>query len=103
MRTQRYDQRNGVFVLADRLSGQVVTFWPLTKSIDVHTAEPHGSLTPHADECEYLPGRAVYCGGSSVSGAALLDRWEQSGRDDQIVWDELGRWYDTYFPARQEA
>ncbi len=95
MPTQRINQVNGAFVLSE--PGKAVTFWPTTWSIDVHSANPHGSLSPYPmDSCEYLHG-AGYCDGSSVAGDKLRAHWEDSGHDNQVIWDELQSWFDSYF------
>lgn len=100
MPTKRYDQKAGVFVLSE--PGHAVTFIPANRIISIHSAERNGGCSPHPHDCEYVCPDA-YCDGSFLSGAELLERWEESGCDNQLVWAELARWFDSYFPAKENA
>ncbi|WP_045740792.1 hypothetical protein [Actinoplanes rectilineatus] len=96
MPTQVHDQATGTFLLVQ--PGQVVTFVPANRSIGIHSASPHGNLPPHPHNCEYVDGDA-YCDGSFSAGNKLRELWENSGHNDQIIWDELAIWFGANFPA----
>lgn len=93
MPTERYDRRNGVFVLSE--PGKAITFIPANHVISIHSDQPWNGLPEK--ECEYA-GEAGYCDGSFGHGDDLRRRWEESGRFNDVVWDELHRWFDRYFP-----
>jgi hypothetical protein len=94
MPTQRYDQQNGVFVLSE--PGKAITFTPADRSIGVHSDDSPEGIPAY--QCEYV-GPDAFCDVSFSAGTKLLQRWEDSGRFNDVVWDELHRWFDSKFPA----
>ena len=96
MPAQRYDQNLGMFVLYE--TGKAVTFEPTAKNIQIHSETPLKNMSDTARPCEVICGDC-YTDGYSAAGADLLRRWEESGRFNDVIWDELGRYYRDWFPA----
>lgn len=95
--TRRYDRKDGIFILSD--GDRAITFWPETRFVGIHSAQPRSDLPPFAGECEYLDGGEGYCDGSGSYGVRLRERWEQSYRDEQVVWAALDEWFASKFPT----
>jgi len=45
-------------------------------------------------ECAIMATRNCRADGSSLAGERLLKRWQESGHDDTIIWDELKEWME---------
>lgn len=101
MPTRRYDQKLGVFVLSEY--GKAITFIPANHVITFHAGDEYrGELPINDPVCEYV-GHDAHCDGSFSAGDELLRRWEDSGRFNDVVWDELQRWFERYFPVEAAA
>lgn len=62
--------------------------------IKYHSPRPrYGGDEP--SRCYILEG-PCYVDGTSLGGVELRRRWEQAGRDDEVIWQELERRYAAW-------
>ncbi|GAA0494018.1 hypothetical protein Ade02nite_20810 [Paractinoplanes deccanensis] len=94
MRTKRYDETAGVFVLSE--PGRAVTFEVSPACIRIHSSKRLRNMPPPAGFCPVIDG-ACHEDGSGAHGTQLRDRWEANGRDEAVMWAELNAWFDSYF------
>lgn len=70
-----------------------VTFEPNMRSVDYHDRTDRYNEGDDGLDCQYLHGDRCWTDGSGHAGRRLLARWEDSGRDDDVVWEVLERSY----------
>lgn len=65
------------------------------RPVGVHSPRPQDTATclGPLEDCPHLE-TGCYLDCLFVAGENLGEAWEASGRDDEVVWAELGSWYE---------
>lgn len=66
------------------------------RPVGVHSPRPQATPTCHGplNDCPHLE-TACYLDCLFLAGENLGEAWEAAGRDDEVIWAELERWYEV--------